>query len=244
MSGLSSYKIFSSYEEQTKDVNQFKGLPLYRFFKSERDAECLLDGKVWVGTLKKCREFECPQQGDKEEGASTYHIVKFSIVNRIITERDHRIMSHSPIGINLPPPGEFYNGSINLGNVKVHHQIPNGFLLCTTNDPNRLREQSKEWKYGVEINLRQSKIFEILTSAIINHGIPIMKRHHGWADYDTSRTYHDPLEAPLNLAFIKPDLHRCQSEYRFFWEAPYGYVYPDGVLVDCPEIKPYLKKLF
>lgn len=241
---MSIYKIFNSYEDQVKEANQFRGLPLYRFFKNEWEAECLLDGKVWISTLKKCREFECPQQGDKGEGTSTFHQLHLSIDHRIVTERDHQILSHMPIGINLPPPGQFYNGSINLSDNKINFAIPNGFLLCTTNAPDNLQAQSSEWKFGVKINLRQSKIFEILTSAIINHNIPIMKRHHDWADYDTSRTYHDPLEAPLNLAFIKPDLHRRQSEYRFFWEAPYGYVYPDGVLVDCPELKPYLKKLF
>lgn len=239
---MSGYKVFTSYEEQVKDANQFRGLPLYRFFRNEWEAECLLDGKVWIGTLKKCREFECPQQGDKSEGSSTYHIVQFSIDNRVITEKDHHIIRHSPIGISLPPPGEFYRGSINLGNVKVYNQIPNGFLLCTTNTPDKLREQSSEWEYGVEITLSQSKIFEILTRAFAKKGILIVRRNHDWANYDTSRIYHDPLEAPRNLAFIKPDLHRYQSEYRFFWEAQYGYEYPDdGILIDCPEIKPYLR---
>ena len=243
---MSIYKIFNSYRDQVEDANQLRGLPLYRFFKNEREAECLLDGKVWISTLQKCREFECPQQGDKAEATSLYHIVDFSIDHRVITEKDHWIASHSTIGgIDLPPPGEFYDGCLSLRNVGIHRKIQNGFLLCTTNDPDKLQEQSNEWKYGVEITLRQSKIFEILTRAIIKKGIPIRQNRHGWADYDTSRIYHDPLEAPRNLAFIKPDLHRHQSEYRFFWEAPYGYVYPnDGVLVECPEIKPYLKKLF
>lgn len=240
---MGNYKIFNSYRDQVEDANRLRGLPLYRFFKNEWEAECLLDGKVWISTLQKCREFECPQQGDKKEGTSTYHQLHLSIDHRIVTEEDHLVLKHLRIGINLPPPGEFYNGSINLSNNMMSEHIPNGFLLCTTNMPESLKAQSSEWRYGVEITLRQSKIFKLLTHAILRQNISIITSHHAWADYDTSRTYHNPLKKPQHLAFIKPDLHRGQSEYRFFWAAPYNYEYPGGILIDCPEIKPYLKQI-
>ena len=237
-----NYKIFSSFADQVKDANQFKGLPLYRFFRTSEHAQALLDGKVWISTLQKCREFECPQQGDPDEGSSTFEQEFLVIENRYITEEDYQTALHA--GIRISPPGTFQSGRIVLQNNKRVTRLPNGFLLCTTNTPSSLQTQSNEWKYGVEIGLRPSKFFELLTDAIHEHNIPIMSRSHAWADYDTSRIYRDYRQPPQNLAFIKPDLHRAQSEYRFFWEAPHGYEYPDGLLIECPEIKPFLKKIF
>ena len=241
---MTSYKIFNSYADQIIDANQFRGLPLYRFFKEPWQAEALLDGKVWIGTLKNCREFECPQQGDRDEGTSTFHQQKLLINNRIVTKEDHLIMNHMPIKGFLPPAGEFYKGCIDLSNNIVKKNIPNGFLLCTTNAPADLQSQSTEWNHGVEITLRQSKFFKLLMTAMIRQGIPIINYRHAWANYSVSRLYSDVNNAPQNLAFIKPDRHKAQSEYRFFWEAPKNYDYPkEGILIDCPEIKPYLKKM-
>ncbi len=237
-----NYKVFTSHQDQVADANRFLGLPLYRFFRTPELAQVLLDGKVWISTLKKCMEFECPQQGDKHEGTSIFNQEFLVIENRYITEDDYQTALHA--GIGIAKPGTFYPGRMVLKKNKRFTQIPNGFLLCTTNMPSSLQAQSVEWKYGIEIGLKPSKFFQLLTQALHRHDIPIASRHHNWTDYDTSRVYHDYRQAPKNLAFIKPDLHRAQSEYRFFWEAPYGYDYPDGILIDCPEIKPHLKKLF
>lgn len=237
-----NYKIFNSYVEQIDDANRFKGLPLYRFFKEKCHAECFLDGKVWISTLQKCREFECEQQGDPYEGTSIFQQEYLVIENRYITEHDYQTARHAGMGIS--PPGTFQNGRIVISKNTKTTSIPNGFLLCTTNTPSDLQAQSSEWKYGVEITLRPSKLFELLTYAISRQNIPITSRHHAWTNYDTKRNYHDYKQAPQNLAFIKPNLHRMQSEYRFFWLASSKYNYPEGVLINCPEIKSYLKKCF
>ena len=239
---MTEYKIFKSYAEQIEDSNKFRGLPLYRFFREQWEAECLLNGKVWISTLQKCREFECPQQGDPYEGSITYQQGLLIIENRVVTEDDYLTALHA--GIGIPSPGTFMSGKNIIAGNSRSSTIPNSYLLCTTNNPNDLQDQSSEWKYGVEINLKQSKLFEFLTNALIRSGIPIVSKHHAWANYDSGRIYYDYRQKPQNIAFLKPDLHRKQAEYRFFWLSLPNHNYPKhGILIDCPEIIPFLKKI-
>lgn|GEM_PF-1328226 len=41
---------------------------LFRFFKERKHAEDLVAGRVWLSTLKTCRNYEDPEQGDSKEG--------------------------------------------------------------------------------------------------------------------------------------------------------------------------------
>ena len=222
-----------------------QGFPLYRFFEEEWQAKALLKGKVWISTLEKCREYECPQQGDSHEATSTYHQVYLHVENRIVTVRDHLILGH--LGLiqgALPPPGQFFSGCLHCENNTRSTRIPNGFLLCTTNKENSLSDQSNNWNYGIQINCHPNTLFFLLNSALRAKKIPIVSGRHNWTDYDTNRIYTDPLQQPHDLAFIKPHHHKAQSEYRFFWEAQPEYDFQDGILVDCPQIIPYLKQVF
>jgi len=40
---------------------------VYRFFQKEWQATAFLSGNVWISTIKKCREYEDSERGDKEE---------------------------------------------------------------------------------------------------------------------------------------------------------------------------------
>lgn len=220
-----------------------ENLLLYRFFEEKWQAESLLNGKIWISTLEKCRQFECPQQGDKDEGTSTYHQVSLVIHNRIITVMDHIILDHLGIG-GFPPPGTFYHGRFEATNNRRTNKIPNGLILCTTNNQKSIQEQSINWNYGVKFTCSPKKIYQLISNALNKQGIPIENGKHGWADYNTERKYFSPLEQPTDLAFLKPKHQALQSEYRFFWECKYPFTYPEhGILIDCPEIKRYVKEI-
>ncbi len=45
---------------------------VYRFFMKENEAEALTRGQVWISTLKTCRNYENPEQGDPQEAYETY----------------------------------------------------------------------------------------------------------------------------------------------------------------------------
>lgn len=237
----SFYKRKSQALERQALENKTK--PLNRFFKNKEQALAFLDGDVWISTLQKCREFEDPQQGDIDEGSSTFHQEFLTIKNRIITEEDIAIANL--VGVRLPAAGSFYDGEIVLENNLGKTLIKNGFLLCTTNDPVSLQAQSPEWEYGIEINMNPDDFFRYLTMSLLIKKIPISKGRHDWADYDTARIYRDYTQKLENLAFLKPNIHKKQSEYRFFWETRNHFEYPpNGILIKCPQVKPFLRKLF
>lgn len=211
------------------------GLPLYRFFNTEEKAEALLNGKVWLSTLQKCREYDDPQQGDKHEGTAIYK-TSIKTGDREVNKEEQQRALYAGVGIA--------DGlkDITLRSIECDFVIPNGYILCTTNDPKSLIKQSPEWRFGVQINLNQSQFFILITRALMRRGIRLKVISHGWADYDTQRIFYDYKKPPQNLAFIKPNLHKHQSEYRFFWEADEEHNYKEGILIDCPEIKPFLEK--
>lgn len=223
-------------EDRKSQALAAKGLPLYRFFKTRERAEALLNGEVWVSTLQKCREYDDPQQGDKYEGSANY-LTSINTGDRPVSKEEQERALHGGVGI---ADGV---SNITIGSINTEFIIPNGFLLCTTNDPISIKQQSDEWAFGVQINLSQRDIFDLLSEALLRKGVPLTNGSFGWADYDTQRIYYDHTTPPKNLAFIKPKVHKAQSEYRFFWEAQEGYKYGDGILLNCPEIKPYLKAI-
>jgi len=232
-----------SFEERKKQALHNQRMPLYRFFEHEHHAQALMEGKIWVGTLKKCREFECPQQGDSYEATSIYR-PSLNISNRIVTEEDYETAKHFRIVGFLPPPGYHYPGTLIINESSLMDEIPNGYLLCTTNDPDSIKQESEKWKYGVRINLHPNKLFEIISNGFLKKDINISNCKHDKAIYDDSkRIYSDYRLAPDHLAFIKPEKHAAQSEYRFFWEAEHKHFYEDGIELNCPELKPYLERV-
>lgn len=231
-------KYFNSYKEQIEDAKKVKGLPLYRFFPEEWQAQCFMEGKIWLSTLERCRSYEDEQQGDRNEGSSKYTL-NLNTTNRFINEEDVIAAAHAGIMI-----GDMcFNFQIN--NSQVTNVIRDGFILCTTNDPDSLIKKNNIWKYGVKIDLEPRKLAYFLTNAILRENIPISTPFkHGWTKYGDFRNYSNYKDKPSNTAFLKDEIHKEQSEYRFFVEANDSYIYPnEGILIDCPEIIKYLEKI-
>lgn len=234
---MNHYKCFNSYQKQVEDAKRFKGLPLYRLFEEEWQAESLLNGKIWISTLEQCRNFEDNQQGDKHEGSSIFNF-SMNAINRYPTneERKHALYC----GIDIGP-----NCHAFIGNAKRINQISNGFILCTTNNPLALQKQSNAWKYGVKIDLPPRKFAYLLFISMLREGIELSSTfHHGWTKYGSERNYYSLETEPQRLAFLKPQEHENQSEYRFFVMATENFKYPEkGILINCPEIIQYLSKI-
>lgn len=228
--------------QNIQDKKEQVDLPLYRFFETKEYADTFANGEIWISTLKECRKHDDPQQGDPDEGSMTYQQGVLIIENRVITQEDYDIAHSASIGI--PEPGTFVKGPITLiGNSKTRF-INNAYLLCTTSDPNAITKQSNNWKYGVKINLPKEDFHKIVTSAFDNKRIILTKDKHGWAKYGDNRVFYDYKRPPTDLAFIKPNRHAVQSEYRFLWISNEEHDYKKGILLNCPSLKPYLEKLY
>lgn len=235
---MNHYKCFNSYQEQVEDAKRFKGLPLYRLFEENWQAESLLNGQIWISTLERCRSFEDDQQGDQYEGSSIYNF-SLNTGNRSPTAEEIKYLAHG--GVDIGPNCS----NITIGKGTTVNRISNGFLLCTTNDPEKLKKQSSSWKYSVKIDLPPKKLALLLTNSMIKQGIPLScSFSHGWAKYGSERHYNNPELEPQRLAFLKPEKHMDQSEYRFFTIATNNFNYPDdGILINCPELVPYLYRI-
>lgn len=216
--------------------------PLYRFFETEEYADAFFNGSVRVSTLKKCREYDDPQQGDKDEGSSIYKHNPIIIKDRIITENEIQALLHAGIDLGLKA-GDFCRGSYEVfGNTHTRY-IPDGYILCTTDDKESIVRISPEWRYGIQINITPKQLFEVLSNSFLRHGIKLTQGRFGWARYDLDRIYNDFKYPPKDLAFIKPSFHKEQSEFRFFWLADTNHTY-NPIFLDCPELKDYLTKLY
>ncbi len=116
---------------------------IYRFFSEEWEADALVQGKVWLSTLNKCRAYEDAEQGDKDEAHLTYNS------GYLVGDGDDRdfVRQAKQAGVKIS------SGSINCGIIDCVRttSIEDAYVLCTTLEfsPEKLSE--KFGKYCVEI---------------------------------------------------------------------------------------------
>lgn len=215
--------------------NNFEVLPLYRFFASKERADQFANGEIWISTLAECRKHEDFHQGDADEGSNTFHISSFES-GTTEQEIESKILNRLRFDTN--------GAKIIMKDCKSKTSIKNAFLLCTTKNKD-IENLSDKWKYGVQINTTSKKLnFLLNASLIFNNKVPVVSNLYGITNYNISRDFSDINNPPPHSAFLKPQIHASQEEYRFYWECPRNYEYKNGILVKCESLKKYLKKLY
>lgn len=183
-------------------IDSFQG-KVYRFFKEKWQADALVQGSVFLSTLKRCRDYEDEEQGDAKEANETYHTG-----NKVVNSSDpHIVREAQRHGISLPP-------NIGLENIRFESEFSDAYILCTA------AEYSSDLKkkfgpYCVEIT--DPRRFFKLLSKKINSLSPIWQAATGKVVY-ADRNYSEMDVPNGQIGFVKPEHpYAYQKEFRFIW---------------------------
>lgn len=194
---------------------------IYRFFSEEWQADSLACGDVWLSTLKQCRTYENPEQGDPEEAHEIYnsgHAVGGSNDLELVEQARRS-------GIFIGPGCS----NITINNNTRVTSISDAFVLCTTINFSPEKLNDTFGKYCVEITNPME--FFVSISESLNTQYTIKEAAAGRVIYK-DRNYSGMEIPPGPIGFVKPpDLYANQEEFRFLW-------LPE----DSAELKPFLMK--
>jgi len=201
-----------------QDGNIFKENCIFRFFFEKWQAEALTNGYVWISTLETCRGYENPEQGDPGEATMTYNSGK------ITGDGDNPdvqlIAKRSGISIGKGC------SNITMSNNICYSRLPDGYVLCTTDDflPGKL---SKTFgMYCVKIN--NPKLFFKRVTECFGQQTKLNESIIGKVVYD-DRFYKHTENPPGPIGFVKPkDKYSDQSEVRMLW-----------IPESCASLKPF-----
>src|ERR1700728_4968112 len=96
-------------------------MTLYRTFPKAEYADDFMNGKIFISTLKRCREIEDGIGGDFGEGSVTYH-------SGSVDGSDPAALRFILRRAGLPGIG----GNVNFYNNTSFDRVPNAFILCLT----------------------------------------------------------------------------------------------------------------
>lgn len=207
---------------------------VYRYFDNEDHAAEFAQGKVFISTLKICRAYENPLQGDHEEGFERYN------TGRPITGSgsDPAIIAMaSNAGIDIG----FGVGSITLINNERVSYLHDAYVLCTTLKAFEGEKLGAAFgKYCVKINNLAGFYAELTKGLALASNITSSAR--GEIIY-RERSYKEFESSPGLIGFVKPpDKYSDQKEYRFLWNVPEG-LDISGVVVECPKISSMVTRI-
>ena len=205
---------------------------VYRFFDDPAYADAFACGEVFVSTLKRCREYEDPLQGDPEEGFEHYNS------GRSITGHgsDKEFVARAArAGVFLDSSAE----SITIENQQVTSYLSNAYVLCTTLG----FEKDLSGTFGRScVRITNLEAFSYELTKALAKDVRLLQSLRGPVAY-RARDYRELEEAPGVLGFVKPpDLYASQREYRFLWTVEDGEdVIPR--VVSCPNIVPFVERV-
>jgi len=205
---------------------------VYRYFDREEYAEAFARGEVFISTLKRCREYEDPLQGDKEEAYEHYNSGR--AVTGDGSDPDF-VAFAAKCGVRV---AEGARGITIVDNTMTTY-LADAFVLCTTlGFVNDLSESFG--KYCVKIS-SVDKFARALTVSL-NAKYKLAQSAHGMVSYQ-GRHYKELENSPGLLGFVKPaDPYAPQREYRFLWTA-LDPTEIKGCVVLCPEISQYVTRV-
>ncbi|MCA9835431.1 MAG: hypothetical protein KC422_00885 [Trueperaceae bacterium] len=189
---------------------KFYGKEIYRFFGEYWQAKALLEGKVWISTLSVCRNYENPLQGDPFEGKAEHTINakgfgyerKIGLANEMTGMKNHEEALYS------------------LNSHKIEYEIPDAYVLCTTEvyKPEKMAETFGN--YAVKIKEPQ-QFFKVVTKKL-EHLKGNMNSRFSRVIYKTPLTFQNEeiyTEPDLDdIGFLKmPDKYANQKEVRMLW---------------------------
>lgn len=208
-------------------LNSRKVVPhVYRYFDKEHHAEAFARGEIFVSTLKRCREYEDPLQGDREEAFERYN------TGRTITGDGSDpafVAMAANAGIHIGPDSK----GITLSNNSRTSYLHDAYVLCTTLGAFEGEELESFGKYCVRINDVGGFHSKLTKNLLLTSNIERSVR--GGVIYK-ERFYKEFESSPGLIGFVKPpDMYSNQREYRFLWYVPEGSSIA-GKVVSCPEI--------
>ncbi|OPY69566.1 MAG: hypothetical protein A4E62_01794 [Syntrophorhabdus sp. PtaU1.Bin002] len=208
------------------------GQSVFRFFQEDWQADALARGDVWLSTLKTCREYEDPEQGDPEEAHEIY-------------KSGHAVGgSDDPEFVEIARRSGIYIGpgcsNITISNNTMITVLPDAYVLCTTTEfsPDKLGETFG--RYCVEIT-KPGRFFKSVSEAL-ERKVSIREAAVGLVIYkDRHYTGMEPRPGPIG--FVKPrDIYAPQKEFRFLW-IPENTNGLTPFLLSCSEVHHLCKRI-
>ncbi len=204
---------------------------IFRFFREYDHAVALSKGDVWISTLEECRAYENASQGDAGEGTMKYAFSGELVIDGFPTPEQKRIAALS--GIHIGGPGKFV-----ISNSTGSHRLPDGLLLCMTENYSPEIFAKDFGEHCVEITDPIS-FFKHVT-------IALWERYHiTFNDIDrvryVGRTYRDFDLPDTHPGFLKPAQgYEHQEEVRMLWLSRHGGAVTPG-LISVPEVAQYCR---
>lgn len=200
-------------------------MTLYRTFPKAEYADDFMKGKVFISTLKRCREMEDKIRQDPGEGTMTYHsgVIdgRDQAASRIIRER---------FRFNT-------EGRVNFCNNTFMGRVPDAFIFCQTRT-----FAPKFGEHVVRIDYPRL-LFRVMSKALGAFD----GTEKGWMK---SVQYRDRVYAGLeptpDVGFIKPvQPFAKEREVRMVWPRISGKsVRPDGLFeITCPDAARHCTRL-
>ena len=214
--------------------NSRKIIPeVYRYFDNEDHAAAFVNGEIFISTLKRCREYEDPLQGDREEGYERYN------TGRRITGNGSDpafVAMAARAGIRVGPDAI----GVTIENNERTTYLHDAYVLCTTLGFSADDLTETFGKYCVKIK-SVDKFHSAVTESLALK-TEIFQSARGAIIYK-ERFYKEFEDSPGLIGFVKPpDKYAPQKEYRFLWCVPDG-VQISGVVVKCPDVVNLLTRI-
>ena len=211
------------------DLSAVQGLPprrIFRFVDQARFADEFCAGEILLSTLGKCRAYEDPSRGDKDEAVHTYTTTH--LVQGVTPEFEAKA---GMVGVSV-------RGSIGLTltNVTGSNRLSDAWVLCCTERYDARLIDEGFGPYCVEI--RDSVLLFRLLSEQLQRERAFVNARIARVHYQ-DRKFVDVATEVAPLGFVKPpDKYAAQREVRMLWPAarpsPEGSLDPVVLRVHMP----------
>lgn len=228
--------IFKDAQDKKKErikASQSHPREVFRYFRSEKYAEDFVRGHVLISTLKICREYEDPLQGDSEEGFERY--TPGAAIRGGSNDSDFVTMA-GRVGIRVGEGCE----DIFINNAQIENSLHDAYVLCTTIGFSSDQLTDTFGNYCVKI--KNLDAFQLEITKKLFEISPVDAYFRGGITYK-ERSYQGMEPPPGVIGFVKPsDKYSAQREYRFMWTVPHNHLI-DKVIINCPGITEFVQRV-
>ncbi|WP_152416355.1 hypothetical protein [Pseudomonas sp. PAMC 26793] len=230
----SGFKSVRDAKKIAKENAQKEVSAVYRYFDKEEHAAAFAKGQIFISTLKRCREYEDPLQGDSEEGFERFN------TGRRITGN-----GSDPVFVAMAARAGIHIAQNAIG-VTIENNsrttyLHDAYVLCTTLGFSDDGLSKTFGKYCVKIT-SVDKFHSVVTSSLTSKA-EIIRSLRGQIIYK-ERSYKEFEDSPGLIGFVKPpDKYASQKEYRFLWYVPDG-ADISGIVIECPGAVPLLTPIY
>jgi hypothetical protein len=211
--------------------------------------ESFLQGTLYLSTFDNIRRHETGQYvADKDEGKGSYYTDKTIISHSDNPDEQEIIKRLLLLGISVGP------SSMNITIINCTSDVvnKNAYMFCLTterNDKDWLEKEGYDSCFSIEIPPA-----ELAQNISDNLAVTLKSSIRFWynacsyisdkqLNIKDEKVYCDQTMEYVARYFRKPYNYSHQKEYRFVF-FPENEMLPSDALIDSPEIKPYIKRLF